>query len=120
MKILVVEDEQQIRELLLVLLQAEGHAVTVAADGQEGWERFQQAAGDFQVVVADLKMPQLGGIGLLQRMRDAGHRTPCVLMTGHADLTDDASDLLADVTVLYKPFDMDEMLRVVAQVGSAS
>jgi CheY-like chemotaxis protein len=117
MKILLVEDEQQIRELLLHLLKAEGHDVTTAENGQQGWERYEQAGGDFNVVIADMKMPVLDGLGLLQRVREQGRGTPCVLMTGHADLEDDTSDLLAGTEVLYKPFDIDEMLKTVLRVG---
>lgn len=120
MKILVVEDEEMLRQLLLHLLQAEGHVVTAAVNGQDGWEQFEKAGGDFQLVMADMRMPVLDGLGLLKRLRAAGHKTPCVLMTGHADLSDDVGDLLAGTEVLYKPFDIDQMLKLVARLGGQS
>lgn len=118
MHILLMDDEPQIRELLRRFLSTEGYQVTVASNGQEGWEYFSAAPDTFDLILADMTMPVLGGLGVLRRVREAGHATPCVLMTGHANPSAEDGKWLATAEMVYKPFDLDEMLRVVARVGA--
>lgn len=116
MHLLVVDDELPIRELLKILLSAEGHRVTLCSDGQQGWEQFSQNPGDYHLVIADMHMPVLDGIGLLKRLREGGHRVPCILVTGSADLEDEELPLLDSAHLLQKPFDLKEMVGLVARL----
>src|SRR5262245_37361730 len=118
MRILLVEDEDQIRELLNTFLAAEGHQVTVGKNGQQGWDRFSEDPAGYDLVIADMKMPIMDGMGLLMHLRSGGHRQPFVLMTGHADLSTRAGEVPPGVHVLHKPFELDDMLLLVAQVGA--
>jgi DNA-binding response OmpR family regulator len=118
MHILLMDDEPQIRELLQRFFSTEGHQVTVASNGQEGWEYFSAAPGVFDLILADMTMPVLDGLSVLRRVREAGHVTPCVLMTGHANPTAEDGKWLATAALIYKPFDLDEMLRVVLRMGT--
>ncbi|MDR1566185.1 MAG: response regulator, partial [Treponema sp.] len=65
-KLLVADDEKNIREGLAVSLEMDGYDVVTAADGSEGWKRFQK--GDIDLVITDLRMPGLSGGELLKRI----------------------------------------------------
>lgn len=69
MKILIVEDDADSREILKVLLELDGHDVTSARNGIEGWQAFE--FGDFPVVLSDWLMPEMDGLELCRRIRAA-------------------------------------------------
>ena len=81
MRILVVEDDVDARQMLQVLLQLEGHTVVSAGNGNEGWEAFQN--GKFSVVLSDWLMPESDGLELCRKIRKAntGHYTYIILLT---------------------------------------
>lgn len=81
--ILVVDDEASARELLRGLLTRHGHAVIEAATGEEAWDAFRREEPD--VVLCDVRMPGLGGLGLLERIRRVSAEAEVVLVTGFAD-----------------------------------
>lgn len=70
MKILVVDDDPRVRDTLEFMLDAIGHEVSAAADGLEGWARFQTSGVD--VVFTDWMMPGMDGLDLCTRIREAG------------------------------------------------
>lgn len=85
-KILVVDDDADLRDTLYDWLSLEGHEVQVAADGLEAlewasWDRFD-------VVVTDLKMPNLDGLGLLERLRELDPDVQVIFLSGEASKTD--------------------------------
>ena len=67
MKVLIVEDDPDSRDLLKVLLELDGHDVTAAWNGMEGWQAFQ--SGEFPVVLSDWLMPEMDGLELCRRIR---------------------------------------------------
>jgi phosphoserine phosphatase RsbU/P len=69
MKILIVEDDTESRETLKILLELDGHEVTSAQNGSEGWEAFEHA--DYPVVISDWLMPEMDGLELCRRIRAA-------------------------------------------------
>ena len=69
MTILIVEDDADSRDALTALLKLEGHEVTSAQDGREGWQAFER--GNFKVVLSDWLMPQMDGLELCRRIRAA-------------------------------------------------
>jgi CheY-like chemotaxis protein len=85
MKILVVDDEKIKRVTLADDLAAQGHDVVIAADGQEGLDKL--AAGKFDVVVTDLKMPKLDGIELLKRIKQGPlAHVEVIMMTAYGSI----------------------------------
>ena len=108
--ILVVDDEPAITKLLRLVLEADGHQVVMAADGQAALDRM--AAHRPDLVVLDLDMPRLGGLEVLRRLKAApGTRLLPVLVltgTGAADARLRAWDLGAD-EFLTKPFQAQEV-----------
>jgi len=103
MRVLLVEDEPRLAEMVRVGLVSEGFVVEVGADGAEGlWRGIE---GEFDVIVLDIMLPKLNGYDVLRKMREHGVWTPVLMLTakdGEYDQTD-AFDLGAD-DYLTKPF----------------
>src|SRR5262245_1502310 len=80
-KILVVDDEPQIQFLLQEFLTSVGHIVRLAGDGEQALQILQTEA--FDGVIADLKMPKMGGMELLHHIRRSCPSLPVIMMTGY-------------------------------------
>ena len=83
-KVLVVDDEPSIREMLQIFLKREGHDVSVAESGEAGLECVRKK--DFDVIVSDIKMPDMTGIDLLRRVRSEGISGEFILLTAYATM----------------------------------
>jgi two-component system, OmpR family, response regulator len=108
MRILVVEDEADLRASLAMALREQGYAVDVAADGADGL--WRATSWDYDAIVLDVMLPHLDGWTVLQRLR-ASKKTPVLMLTAR-DATRDrvrGLDIGADDYVV-KPFDLDELL----------
>jgi DNA-binding NtrC family response regulator len=119
MKILVADDEKMKRITLAQDLAAQGHEVVTAGDGAEALEKL--AAGGFDVVVTDLKMPNLDGLELLQRIkRDGLTQAEVIIMTayGSIPLAVEAGKLGA-FDFLTKPFRNEDIFPLLARIESA-
>jgi len=79
-KILVIDDEQGIRDLLDTLLSRKGYDVVLAENGRKGLETFRRERPD--VVVLDLKMPGMDGLTVLQEVRTLNPLQPVIILTG--------------------------------------
>jgi len=79
-KILVIDDEQGIRNLLDTLLRRKGYDVILSANGQKGLELFRRERPD--VIVLDLKMPGMDGLTVLQQIRSLDPKKPVIVLTG--------------------------------------
>lgn len=108
--ILVVDDEQPIRELLTLILEGEGYAVACAADGDEALRLANSTAHD--MVLLDLKMPGMDGTEFARRYRSAGGHAPIVVITAARGIEDEVAevDLCA---YLAKPFELQSLLESV-------
>jgi len=111
-KILIVDDELNMRLVLKALLNKEGYEVVTAADGFEALKILK--GGDVEVVVTDMKMPKLDGMGLLERVNREYPPTPVIIITAHGTIAA-AVDALKKGAFDYitKPFDQDELKSVV-------
>jgi signal transduction histidine kinase/ActR/RegA family two-component response regulator len=113
---LFVDDDPLVRQAWSALLEREGWHVTQACDGEAGWGQFLAAEQPWGVVLTDLAMPQLDGRGLAQRIQEAGHVVPIILMSGHVG-SDDAVVVGSQfAAVLHKPVDPEELFRVLAEL----
>lgn len=111
-EILVVDDEHSIREVLRLRLSDEDYAVEVAENGRRAIELLEQKS--FDLVVSDIKMPGLGGMGLLKHIRTNYPATDVVIMTGYASM-ENAIESMREGAVDYiiKPFNIDDMVFIV-------
>ena len=111
-KILVVDDELNMRLVLKALLNREGYDVATAADGIEALKILK--SGGVQVVVTDLRMPKLDGVGLLERVIREYPSTPVIIITAHGTIAT-AVDALKKGAFDYitKPFERDELKNII-------
>ncbi|MFH1058742.1 MAG: ATP-binding protein [Pseudomonadota bacterium] len=121
-RILVADDESEVRAIIQEALSGAGYQVSQAENGQVALDLFQQARGrgrPFDLVIMDLAMPVMDGIQCLRLLRaqEPGLRT--ILATGHAEGLPAGQEALADA-FLVKPFDLGALLRTVATVMTAS
>ena len=82
--ILIVDDEKNIRGTLSRALRLEGYATLEAGDGEEALERIENETID--LIILDLQMPRLDGLGLLERLAAAGRRLPVLVLTAHGSI----------------------------------
>jgi two-component system, OmpR family, response regulator len=108
MKLLVVEDDRMLLELVRRALTEDGFAVDVASDGEQA--EPLAFMNDYDAVILDLVLPGKSGLQLLQQMRREGRTTPTLILTGRRAKQDvvRALDIGAD-DYLTKPFDLDEL-----------
>lgn len=123
MRILIVEDEEDLNRILQKHLKKEGYSVDGAFDGEEAMDYL--AVGDYDLIIADIMMPKKDGFSLIQDIRKQGKMTPVLFLTARDAVEDRVRglDLGAD-DYLVKPFEFAELLaRVRAlirrQYGSA-
>lgn len=107
MRILVVEDEPELRRVVVAALREEGYAVDEAADGEEGL--YKGKTWDYDAVVLDVMLPRLDGFELLARLRKI-KPTPVLMLTARDAISDRVRglDYGAD-DYLVKPFDLAEL-----------
>lgn len=109
-RVLVVDDERRLTDLLRLELDVEGYVVDVADDGASGLIRSRtEPAPD--LIILDWNLPDFSGIDICQRMRAGGIHTPILMLTGHDDVHDRVKALDAGVDdYLVKPFSIDELM----------
>ena len=108
-KILVIEDEKRVADLLKIGLEENGYQVLVAYDGEMGWRLFQ--SNDFQLIISDIILPKHNGFELCQKIRKADEEIPILMLTalGTSDDKLEGFDVGAD-DYMVKPFDFRELL----------
>ncbi len=114
--VLVVEDDPSVRGLLQTLLSAEGYDVATASDGLAGLG--QAASSPPALVLLDLMMPDLGGVRVLEQMREDPTLVdvPVIVVTGQVDAVPAMRELLGDDNVFLKPFAVVELLTRIGEV----
>lgn len=109
MRILIVEDEERIRAFLARAFEAEGFAVDVAQDGEQGLERA--LASHYDLVVLDLLLPGRDGLDALQELHRRQSDLPVVILSARGDLATKLRGFeLGAVDYVAKPFSLDELL----------
>ena len=107
-KILVVDDDANICELLRLYLTKEGYQVTTAGDGEEGLEKFNQIKPD--MVLLDVMMPRMDGYTLVQTLRDQGNGIPVLLLTAKQSFEDKRRGFSSGVDdYMTKPVNYEEL-----------
>ncbi len=115
-KILVIDDDQSILSIFEYILQEAGYQTETASDGYEALEKVKQHA-DIDLVFTDVKMPGLSGIDTFKEIQKIRPRMLVVMMTGYSvdELLKEAFELGA-YGVIYKPFDMEEVLSIIEKI----
>ena len=113
-KMLIVEDEENIAELIELYMQREGFETQIASDGEQAIEKFRVFRPD--IVMLDVMLPKLDGWGVLSEIRSEG-KTPVIMLTAKGELSDRVSGLNAGADdYIVKPFEMKEVIARVSAV----
>lgn len=108
-KVLVAEDDRQVRESLVRVLEFEGYDVLAVNDGAQALGEFDDFNPD--VLVTDVMMPMVDGLDVCRRLRARGDRTPILILTARVEVSDRVAGLDAGADdYLPKPFALDELL----------
>ena len=108
-RILVIDDNAAIRELLRFILEEEGYEVIEAADGAEGLQRYQEAPTD--LVITDLQMPGMGGLELLEALRRVVPTPVLMAISGDRNALTQARRLTPHA--FAKPLPLEQVLAAV-------
>jgi len=110
--ILIVDDEESIREVVSAMLAAEGYTCSPAANGAEGLRQFRASAPD--LVLSDIIMPDVGGLALLDAVRAADKDVPVIMVTALHDVSNAIQALRRGAyDFLLKPFEKEQLLLTV-------
>ena len=114
-RILVVDDDNDTRQLSVDVLAGFGYEVEAVIDGAAGWEALQDAS--FDLIVTDNKMPRMTGIEMIEKLRSAHLTIPVIMATGQLPMNEFArKPWLEPDAMLQRPFSNDELLVAVKNV----
>lgn len=118
-RILVVDDDIDIRNLVAAMLRRSGYEVTCAADGEAGWTAL--SGGNFDLVITDHEMPRLCGLELLQRVRAEARALPVILLSGNLPIAErELADSFSPAAAMKKPFLPAQLLAKVRSFLAAA
>jgi DNA-binding response OmpR family regulator len=116
-RVLVVEDDDSIREMVGLSLQDAGYAVMDARDGHLAIELVKEQPAD--VVLVDLRMPLMDGFEFMRRYAEAGGRAPIIVLSAARDVDFTRQEVQA-AAIIEKPFDLNDLLDTVERVAPPS
>ena len=113
----LADDDRMVHNATQRILESAGFVVIVAEDGQAALELFDRETHHVDLVVSDVEMPRLGGVGLLAALRQRSPDIRALLVSGYAD-DGLPADLLqgGNTRFLQKPFSLDDLLRAVGEL----
>ena len=117
LKLLYVEDNEEAREVTLMILGEFFNEIIVAEDGQEGFEKFQE--NDFDLIITDINMPRLTGLEMTKLIRESGSDIHILVLSAYNESGFFIDSIKLDVEgYLLKPIDIDQFLSVLQKVTS--
>jgi two-component system, OmpR family, response regulator VanR len=117
-RILIVDDEKEILDIVEIFLIKNGFEVIKTQKGLEAID-ILKSRSKIDLIILDMKMPQMSGIDVVREMKKAGIAVPVVILSGSIDLQKDVEELnklsYNENDILYKPIDLFELLEKVKQ-----
>jgi DNA-binding NtrC family response regulator len=111
-RILIIDDDENIRKVVAVLLQDQGYKVDIAESGSEAIEKTGKS--HFDLMLIDIKLPDMEGTELLEKMQDMSPRIRKIMVTGYPTLQNAIASINRGANAyIVKPFDVDKMLAVI-------
>ncbi|MCK5408693.1 MAG: response regulator [Candidatus Heimdallarchaeota archaeon] len=104
-RILLVEDNEEYNLIIKILLKRLGYEVISTTDGETALTLYNES---YDLVITDIVMPKMGGVELIQRLRNRNSEVKCIAITGHTNL-----EIPEGIPVLYKPFSTTLLLQYV-------
>ena len=113
-RILVIDDEQTVRDLLLQEMQKKGYLVDTARDGFEGFKKDMRT--EYDLIITDIRMPNMDGVECMNILKKINPDVSVIAVSGFA-LAEDIKKVLSDNAYMYvrKPFDLPKLLQIVDQ-----
>jgi two-component system, cell cycle sensor histidine kinase and response regulator CckA len=108
--ILVIDDEETVREVLASILSQCGYSVLLGKDGLEGLEIFTGRRGEIDLVLLDLSMPRMAGRQVLAKILETRPDARVIIQTGYAD---DVPGLEGAAGIIHKPFQIKNLLATI-------
>jgi CheY-like chemotaxis protein len=119
--ILVVDDQDSVREVLNLALRVHGYHVRQASNGREAVELVRQLGSSVRVALVDQHMPGMTGLATIAAIRAIAPAAACCLMTGDGSFSADERAQLRGALLIWKPFNLFELLPQIRQfVGAGS
>ena len=118
-RVLVVEDDADLREIYSAVLSHAGYRVDIAADGEAGWQALQAESFEpdgYDLLITDNNMPKMSGIELIRKLRSERMILPVILASGSVPIQ---VEWLHQEPVLRKPFSPEELMQKVREVMQA-
>lgn len=115
-RILVVDDDEGIREVLEAFLAHDGHSVSLAADGSKAQQELSRECGGYDLVITDHQMPRLLGVELVRWIKLTYPRVKVILMTAAGEGVTSVARAAGADGVLLKPFDYDQLTKLIEEV----
>jgi len=117
--ILVVDDELSMSEFLKILLEKEGYEVSTASEAASAIDHIQNK--DFDLVLSDIKMPGMGGLSLLEKIKEIDSSIPVIMITAFASPENAVVAMKSGAfDYITKPFKVDEIIKIVKSAISAT
>lgn len=114
-RILIVDDEENIRLMLRRVLSDSRYAVEEAANGQQALEKIEQ--GKYSVILLDLRMPEMNGLQVIEKMKEMDINTPIVMMSAYGTVPEAVEAMKSGaMDYLVKPFDLDELKMTLERI----
>ncbi len=108
-KILVVDDEEQMRKLIMSLLSTKGHQCVTAGNGLEALEKITQE--QYDALISDIVMPEMDGVALIKELKKRYQNLPVMVITGHAETCSAETAIASGAReFIHKPFSVSEFL----------
>ena len=113
-KVLIVDDDENIRNTMKTILEDEGYIIDLAATGSEAIEKTQTEA--YNLGLLDIRLPDMEGVELLKLMKDATPRTRKIMVTGYPSMQNAITALNKNADAyLVKPVDIEKLLKTVKE-----
>ncbi len=116
-RLLIVDDEINMQKVLQMLFKREHYEVVTASNGKEAFDLVKKARNPFNLIVSDLKMSELDGIGLLKKLKESGMDIPLILITAYGSISEAVEAMkLGAADFITKPFNKDDLKSIVRRV----
>ena len=113
-KVLIVDDDENIRNTMKTILEDEGYTVDLAATGAEAVQKTEKTA--YNIALLDIRLPDIEGVELLKIMKDATPRTRKIMVTGYPSMQNAITALNKNADAyLVKPVDVEKLLKTVKE-----
>jgi DNA-binding NtrC family response regulator len=114
--IMVIDDEDIIRNMVRDYLTSKGYEVLLASDGSEALENFQQTGGEVDLVLLDMILPEIGGMEVFKKFRQINPKIKAILTSGYSsDIPEDEYDETS-FSFLQKPFRITELVEKIKKL----